>query len=168
MKKLLLLLICLPAVGFSQFKFSIEGLNYEIFTYKDYEAEEIHSELRDWINLNFMEPKNAIIADADGKYLKLKGYAPDSACEKEGKECYSMQYAIEFTFSDNKMIVKPTVYQIKSPTFGYKQPQTQWFKKDGTPKTKNIKTVQLAGEFFDRMLSKIDRSIKEETKLSMK
>ncbi|APD07840.1 hypothetical protein UJ101_02340 [Flavobacteriaceae bacterium UJ101] len=167
MKKLLLLLICLPIVSFSQFKFSVEGLNYEIFTYENYKAEEIHSELRDWVNINFMEPKNAIVADAHGKYLKLKGYAPDAACEKKGKECYSMQYAIEFKFRDSKMIAKPIVYQIKSPTFGYRQPEAHWFKKDGTPKPKNVKTIQLAGEFFDRMLSRIDRSIRD-TQLSMK
>ncbi len=154
------MLICLPIVSFSQFKFSVEGINYEIFTYDEHKAEEIHSELRDWININFMEPKNAIVADADGKFLKLKGFAPDAACARKGKECYSMQYAIEFKFRDNKMIAKPIVYQVKSPTYGYRHPQAHWFKKDGTPKTKNEKTVQLAAEFFDRMLGKIDRSIK--------
>lgn len=167
MKKLLLVLICLPAISFGQFKFSAEGINSKIFTYENFHAKEIHSELRDWININFMEPKNAIIADADGKYLKLKGFAPESACEKKGKECYSMQYAIEFMFKKDKMIVKPVVYQVKSPTFGYRQPENHWFKKNGDPKTKNVKTIELAGEFFDRMMSKIDRSIKS-VQLSMK
>ncbi len=169
MKTLLLMLICLPLVSFSQFKFSIEGVNYQIFTYDEFTAEEIQSELRDWININFMEPKNAIIADADGKFLKIKGFAPDASCEKQGKECYSIQYAIEFKFKKNRMIAKPYIYQIKSPTYGYRQPQDHWFKKDGTPKTKNIKNIELAGEFFDRMLSRIDGSIKKNDlyKLSM-
>ncbi len=159
MRNIFLLLIISPILSFSQFQFSANGINPKEFFYDNIEAKKIHEELRDWININFMEPKNAIIADANGKYLKLKGYAPDAACEKKGKECYSMQYVIEFKFKNNKMIAKPTVYQIKSPTFGYRQPEAHWFKKDGSPKSKNIKTIQLAGEFFNRMLDRIDKSI---------
>jgi hypothetical protein len=123
MKKILLLLLIAPVLGFAQVSLEVtykqvtEGNKFyqgkfatvspSAVIEKDGTAAELYSSTMNWINETYKSPEDVIKGNIENKYIKINGFTSSlfSASALGSKFYYDARYTIEFRFKDSKFKV---------------------------------------------------------------
>jgi len=118
MKKLILILLLLPVIGFSQdLKMTPEGYSPIVILMPGKTAHQLYERAKNWANSYFESPNEAIKVDVPGKTLRVSCYSPSFA--NAGKKIiYDAYYNIRLDFKDGKYRITFIPGDIYNPVVG--------------------------------------------------
>lgn len=146
MKKVLWLLVFVYGVSFGQETIVLKptGFDAVVTNVENKSAKDIYAKTKEWIQTYYKNPKEVLKADVENDMIRIQGFASGGYKMKNLGMIfpYDFDYTIEISFKDGKYRYDFQVHQLWSDGKRCAYSYTDFFKKDGTPRT----IYQLANE----------------------
>ena len=138
MKKLLLILLCLPIIGFGQdtskVKLTREGLNPINIQIKNKTKSDIHSKVIKWVNNTYLSPEKVIIANTNDA-IRIRAFVEKGVSVfNPQRTLYDYYYLLNIEINDNSLTFNMELNDILTDGFTMPWKVKSFFKKKGDAK----------------------------------